>query len=1041
MKYTILFLLVFSQVFAQSDVPMSLRTQFNGPYGYTIIGNTHNEFDNWQTPVPPCQMLTQSSAVLNLQPNQNIVGAYLYWAGIGDGLLNPTIQLNNVNYISSETSIAYPENNFIFSYFGSFRDITAQVQTTGNATYSFTNLDLNSIIDTYCSNVIYFSGWHIVVVYQEIGLPNVQLNIYDGFNAVNNIFNNGVTPVTISNLNVVSTLNAQMTYVGWNGSTNELLGEFITFNGNLLSNTLNPADNPFNGTNSFTNSTTNWNQDIDTYDISPYINVGDTQANLVLNSLLFRFIQTVVTSIRSELPDATVTINQVTGQELCNNRNVLVECTISNINSNATLPIIPIAFYANNTLLTVQSIIFPLIIGESFTFSELVTIPDTIPDNFTLRVVADDFGANFSSVAESNENNNEATQTITLSTTLITPTFANINPICSGQTLSALSTISTNGISGTWSPALNNLQTTEYTFTPIAGQCASSTTLTITVSLLVTPTFTAVNPICSGATLSSLPTISTNGISGTWSPTLNNLQTTEYTFAPTAGQCASSKSLTITVNPLVTPTFSSVNPTCSGATLSALTTISNNGISGTWSPALNNLQTTVYTFAPTAGQCASSTTLTITVNPAITPIFSAMNPICSGATLSALPTISTNGISGTWSPALNNLQTTVYTFAPTAGQCASSTTLTITVNPAITPIFSAMNPICSGATLSALPTISTNGISGTWSPALNNLQTTVYTFLPTAAQCATSTGLTITVNPLVTPTFSSINPICSGATLSALQTVSTNGISGTWSPVLNNLQTTVYTFAPTAGQCASSTTLSIEIVPNLQPDFSAISLCENDTSFNLNSISPNGIVGSWLPSIVDSTTSGFYTFTPNSGQCANNQTIEITINPITLQDFEVEVSHPFSTNATITVIINSIGNYSFQLDDGSIQSSNIFQNVTSGIHSVTVYQNDGCATSITKNDILIIHYPLFFTPNGDGFNDTWTISDLFLQPNLPIYIFDRYGKLLKQISTIGNGWDGTYNGQLMPSDSYWFTVEYLFNSVQKKFSAAFALKR
>src|SRR5213079_1847622 len=187
------------------------------------------------------------------------------------------------------------------------------------------------------------------------------------------------------------------------------------------------------------------------------------------------------------------------------------------------------------------------------------------------------------------------------------------------------------------------------------------------------------------------------------------------------------------------------------ATLSALPTTSNNSITGTWSPALDNTATTVYTFTPTAGQCATTTTLTITVNPNITPTFTAVAPICSGATLSALPTTSNNSITGTWSPALNNTATTVYTFTPTAGQCATTTTLTITVNPNVTPTFNPVTAICSGGTLAPLPTTSFNGINGSWSPALNNTTTATYTFTPTAGQCATTTTLIITVNPILSP--------------------------------------------------------------------------------------------------------------------------------------------------------------------------------------------------------------------------------------------------------------------------------------------------
>ena len=248
-------------------------------------------------------------------------------------------------------------------------------------------------------------------------------------------------------------------------------------------------------------------------------------------------------------------------------------------------------------------------------------------------------------------------------------------------------------------------------------------------------------------------------------PTAN----TSYWCDVTVNGVTCRKEITVTVNPILTPTFSQVAAICSGATLTALPTTSNNGITGTWSPALDNTATTTYTFTPTAGQCATTATMTITVNPNITPTFTQVAAICSGATLSALPTTSNNGITGTWSPALNNTATTTYTFTPTAGQCAQTTTMTITVNPNITPTFTQVAAFCSGATLSALPTTSSNSITGTWSPALDNTATTTYTFTPTAGQCATTATMTITVNPNITPTFTQVTAICSGATLSACQ--------------------------------------------------------------------------------------------------------------------------------------------------------------------------------------------------------------------------------------------------------------------------------
>jgi hypothetical protein len=298
--------------------------------------------------------------------------------------------------------------------------------------------------------------------------------------------------------------------------------------------------------------------------------------------------------------------------------------------------------------------------------------------------------------------------------------------------------------------------------------------MTITVTPKTTPTFTQVAAVCSGATIAALPTTSINGITGTWSPAINNLATTTYTFTPTAGLCANTATMTITVNPNIEPTFTQVAPICAGTSLSSLPTTSDNGITGTWSPAINNLATTEYTFTPTAGLCANTVTMTITVNPSIDPTFTQVAPICAGAALSSLPTTSVNGIIGTWSPAINNLATTEYTFTPTAGLCANTVTMTITVNPSIEPTFTQVAPICAGAALSSLPTTSDNGIIGIWSPAINNLATTEYTFTPTDGLCANTATMTITVNLVSEPSGASPQFYTQGSILESLVAIGQN---------------------------------------------------------------------------------------------------------------------------------------------------------------------------------------------------------------------------------------------------------------------------
>jgi gliding motility-associated-like protein len=232
--------------------------------------------------------------------------------------------------------------------------------------------------------------------------------------------------------------------------------------------------------------------------------------------------------------------------------------------------------------------------------------------------------------------------------------------------------------------------------------------------------------------------------------------------------CVYEKSVTITVNPLIVPSFDAVDSICSGESISELPTTSLNGIEGSWSPALDNTTTTTYTFTPNdTNACVATASLTIEVLPLVTPVFEEVAPICSGDSLNALPTTSQEGITGSWTPELNNTATTTYTFTPTVGQCATLVTLTIEVNNPIIPTFEVEESVCFGSTLDELPTLSDNGINGTWSPELNTTATTTYTFTPNNGACALTTELTITVIPV--PQFT-VSQGCVGSmyTLSAV---------------------------------------------------------------------------------------------------------------------------------------------------------------------------------------------------------------------------------------------------------------------------------
>ncbi|MDN3493100.1 T9SS type B sorting domain-containing protein [Winogradskyella bathintestinalis] len=154
------------------------------------------------------------------------------------------------------------------------------------------------------------------------------------------------------------------------------------------------------------------------------------------------------------------------------------------------------------------------------------------------------------------------------------------------------------------------------------------------------------------------------------------------------------------------------------------------------------------------------------------------------------------------------------------------------------------------------------------------------------------------------------------------------------------------------------------------------------------------------------------------------------------------LSQAFADNHVIKVEVISgdeFGDYEFSLDDGPWQDETLFNSVSPGQHHIIARDKNGCGS--TTESVFIIDYPLYFTPNGDGQNETWNIDGI--DGSAKIYIFDRYGKLLKQISPTGLGWDGIYNGNAMPTNSYWFTVEYNepLTGERKEFRAYFTLKR
>jgi gliding motility-associated-like protein len=177
--------------------------------------------------------------------------------------------------------------------------------------------------------------------------------------------------------------------------------------------------------------------------------------------------------------------------------------------------------------------------------------------------------------------------------------------------------------------------------------------------------------------------------------------------------------------------------------------------------------------------------------------------------------------------------------------------------------------------------------------------------------------------------------------------------------------------------------------------------------------------------------------------CANesNAFVVVQSGPASFLNPKYTVSNFFSENQHVTVHIEGYGNYEYSMDGNAFQGSNIFNNVSTGTHYITIKDiNSDCAEVVIEN-IQTIDYPKFFTPNNDGINDIWTIKDLSRTLKGQITIYDRLGKLVKVIQPSDIGWDGTLNGSNLPATDYWFSIDYTEDSLPKIFKSHFSLIR
>lgn len=428
-RFLFLIIVLLCPFFLAYGQNVTFYEQYNGRYDFTFVGNTMNLAEN--NSIFDYVTTNSSTASLNLPAGNQIEKAYLYWAGSGDGDFE--VNLNDVAITPDRTfSCVKTFSGSAFTYFSAFKDVTAQILATGNADYTLSDLDISDFEAHHLTRRTNFAGWALFILYKNPALPLNQITIYDGLQGVPDDL-----VISLNSLNVLDNNNSKVGFIAWEGDA-LLPTEQFEFNGIALSNSLNPINNVFNGTDTVSGSDTLYNMDMDIYDLDNYIQVGDTTAEVKLSSTQdFIMINTVVVKLNSQLPDGTVTIDSVYKE--CDSKTITVGYTVADYN--ATNPLTantPVSIYSNGSYL--QTVYTPAAVPVDGTLALEVTLhlPASTPTDFELTFVVDDLGTGTGIVPELIENNNSAVHTESL---WYSPTF---------NTLSLLTTCNEGYTKGTF---------------------------------------------------------------------------------------------------------------------------------------------------------------------------------------------------------------------------------------------------------------------------------------------------------------------------------------------------------------------------------------------------------------------------------------------------------------------------------------------------------------------------------------------------------------------------------------------------------------
>jgi gliding motility-associated-like protein/uncharacterized repeat protein (TIGR01451 family) len=500
------------------------------------------------------------------------------------------------------------------------------------------------------------------------------------------------------------------------------------------------------------------------------------------------------------------------------------------------------------------------------------------------------------------------------------------------------------------------------------------------------------------------------------------------------------------------------------------------------------LTTTYYALASNDEGCTLQKPIVITVNdkPTIS-VEASLEAVCEGSTLTLeTPTVSSNltvedegwlldGVP--FNPATkltfaDNGKTLVY-FAENSCGRTESTVGVITVDKPVTFDTSADVDICynevatlsisnypAGATITWTSDTGAMNHYGTDIISLRHTETTVYTITVENGACSLSKNITVNVTPEITFTVPEDYAICEGTEIELRATDLQPGVSVQWTSNVSGeilpagaaitvtpASSRTYTATVSINGCSFSKTVEIQVDPKIIPSIvgnqiicygEPVTLWASGGANYLWTSPASGVIMSPNEAETEAYLSETTVFTVEISRGACMETLSTTVTvlpPVEMAD------EPMWEKLNAVRILMKDSNepaYQFKMDNGVYQSSNLFENLTEGLHTATARDKNGCTDRI-QFKVVRLYIPPFFTPNDDEDHNEWVIEGIENFPNAEIDIYDRVGKHLATLPPTNPRWDGTANGYEMPSTDYWYRI--FIPDTGEKFVGHFTLKR